>query len=148
MAKYDIIYGCGCTVKQELLGKFKDRESYIAWAATQDCPECKKAKYNAMCQEMAGKNNLPSLSGSEKQIIWAIAIRQTFLTNLQSELDERMKKVNDSNRERAMAGFEKIYAIRNSIIENETSAKWWIDKRYDLPQDIIADYKEHLEKQQ
>ena len=90
MAKYNIVYGCGHTVTKELSGKIEDRESYIKWASTQDCPECKKAKYNEECRIKAEENNLPALSGSEKQIVWAIAIRQTFLTNLQSLIDERV----------------------------------------------------------
>ena len=146
MGKYQIEYICGHTVTKELFGKLKDREHYIQWASTQECPECKQAKYNKKCQEMAEENNLPSLSGSDKQVVWAVAIRQTFLTNLQSLIDERMKKVNDNNRERSMATLQIIYQIRDAIITNETSAKWWIDKRYYLPQDIIEDYREIISR--
>lgn len=146
MAKYNIVYGCGHTVTMQLYGKLKDRESYIKWALTQDCPECKKSKYNEECRKKAEENNLPPLSGSEKQVVWAVAIRQAFLDNLQSLLDERMKLVNDSNRERAMTSLQKIHTIRDAIITNETSAKWWIDRRNDLPQNIMADYKELIEK--
>ena len=142
MAKYDIVYGCGCTVTKQLTGKLQDRDSYIAWAATQDCPECKKAKFNEECRIKAENSNFPTLTGSEKQVTWAVAIRQAFLDNLDMMIKERLPKVNDSNRERAMATLQTIYNIRDAIIANETSAKWWIDKRYDMPQGIIADYRE------
>lgn len=140
MARYTITYACGCTVEKQLFGKISERESYIAWAKKHECPECKKAKYNAECQAKAEVNNLPSLTGSEKQITWAVAIRQTFLTNLENGIAKRMKLVNDSNREKAMASLAKINATRDNIIDNETSASWWIDRRYDSYQTMISDY--------
>lgn len=143
MGKYQIEYICGHTMTKELFGKIKDREHYIQWASTQECPECKQAKYNKKCQEMAEKYNLPSLSGSEEQVVWAVDIRQTFLTNLQSLIDERLK---NNNGKRAMAILQVFYHTRDVIIKNETSAKWWIDKRYYLPQDIIADYRGNINK--
>lgn len=143
MAKYTITYACGCTIEKQLYGKISERESYIAWAAEHECPECKKAKYNAECQAKAEENNLPSLTGSEKQTAWAVAIRQTFLTNLENWIEKSMKLINENNSEKAMESLAKINAIRDAMIANETSASWWIDKRryctYDF-KGMISDY--------
>ena len=115
MGKYQIEYACGHTVTKELFGKIKDREHYIQWASTQECPECKQAKYNKKCQEMAEENNLPALSGSDKQVVWAVAIRQTFLTNLQSLIDERMKKLE----EEAIADQAEVLKFLTRIMRDE-----------------------------
>lgn len=140
MARYTITYACGCTVEKQLFGKISERESYIAWAAEHECPECKKAKYNAECQAKAEENNLPSLTGSEKQITWAVSIRQNILSNLAEWTERSMKLINDGNREQAMASLAKINATRDNMIANETSASWWIDRRFYGFKEMITEY--------
>lgn len=140
MARYIITYACGCTVEKQLYGKISERESYITWAAKHECPECKRAKYNAECQKKAEDAKLPSLTGSEKQIVWAVAIRQTFLNNLENWLKNSTKHITDTNCEKAMKSIAKINVTRDNIIANETSASWWIDRRDTDFKEIIKDY--------
>lgn len=140
MAKYIITYACGCAVEKQLYGKISKRESYVEWASKHECPECEKARLNSEAQAKAEQSNLPSLTGSDKQVAWAITIRQAFLSDLENGITDRMKLINDSNREKAMASLAKINETRDTMIANETSASWWIDRRYCGYKEMISDY--------
>lgn len=106
MAKYEVTFSCGHTGTVELFGKTADRERKLRWYETSAvCPECYKAQQKAESEEFNA--GLPALTGSEKQISWA--------------KDIRAKAIKDS--------FVKKYF---SLISGETSAKWWIENRFDF----------------
>lgn len=77
MAKYNITYKCGHTDTISLYGPIKERENKIEWLSNNLCPACKRqialdrAKQNAAM--------LPKLQGSDKQVEWAMVIRQQWL---------------------------------------------------------------------
>ena len=107
MAKYEVTFSCGHTGTVELFGKIADREDKLRWYETSAvCPECYKAQQQAKTDEFNA--SLPALTGSEKQISWA--------------KDIRAKAVKDSF-------FVKKYF---SVISSETSAKWWIENRFNF----------------
>ena len=79
MAKYEVNYICGHTGVVELFGKEKDRQSKIAWMEkTLSCPDCRKAEAKDEKEELLKTFNLPTLTGSEKQVKWAEDLRGDF----------------------------------------------------------------------
>ena len=68
--------------------------------------------------------NLPTLIGSEKQIAWANDVREKAFT----KINENIKKaiVNDED---SVIDFYRKWA--DDLIKN-TSAKWWIEHRYEM----------------
>lgn len=124
--KYDIVYACGHAGVIQIYGKSADRDRKIKWMETNClCPNCQanenKKRTEIAIKEMAGLN-LPTLTGSQKQIDWAVVIRakrieeaKIFLTtNLPPEVQEKARK---------------FYAWYTG----QTQAAWWIDHRDEHP---------------
>ena len=124
MAKYTINHTCGHKVDVQLYGSHKDRERRIAWLETQECEECRKAKANAAAASAKMERGLANLSGSDKQIAWANTIRENAYkcldTLTQFATNDQAKAMMDSWRGK---------------MDAETTAKWWIDNRYNIPSD-------------
>ena len=75
MAKYQVTFSCGHTATVQLLGKEADRQKKIAWYEENGlCPKCEKKRIMAEAKEMG----FPELTGSEKQVAWAGAIRKNL----------------------------------------------------------------------
>lgn len=124
--KYDIVYACGHAGVIQIYGKSADRDRKIKWMETNClCPNCQanenKKRTEIAIKEMAGLN-LPTLTGSQKQIDWAVVIRakrieeaKIFLaTNLPPEVQKKARK---------------FYAWYTG----QTQAAWWIDHRDEHP---------------
>lgn len=87
MALYDITYKCGHTCRKQLYGKIDSRHEYIEWARDNKlCPECEEEaraekirKENENAQRIAQKEGYPDLQGTEKQVTWAVAIRNKVI---------------------------------------------------------------------
>jgi len=76
MASYYISFACGHTKNRQLLGKHEGRYRYIEWASERgSCSACRKANVLAAAEETEMEHFLPCLSGLEKQVSWARAIR-------------------------------------------------------------------------
>lgn len=76
-------------------------------------------------REKAAENNLPKLSGSEKQIAWANTIRMQFYEKY-------------SNGQNDIA----------TIISEKTESKFWIDNRNYLDSSFIEEYAEKIKEKQ
>ena len=83
MAKYDVDYSCGHSGVVNLGGKSGYRERMVEWYERKGlCPEClqakkekdKEAAYKAQLAR-AEAMGLPELTGTPKQVIWAVDIR-------------------------------------------------------------------------
>jgi hypothetical protein len=126
MAKYDVTYSCGHSGAVNLLGPGKERERKLEWYRTSAvCPECyekyKEEKNQAermVMVEKAKSYDLPDLVGSEKQIAWALKIRDEFI------------KVTDKLMAHELRDMSRIIfeTIRQGNFAHE-SAKWWIETR-------------------
>lgn len=122
MAKYIVKHTCGHQVEVQLFGKYADREKRIAWLETQECDECRHAKANAEAATMKEARGLQDLTGSEKQVAWANTIREKAYkcldTLTQFATNDQAKAMMDTWRGK---------------MDAETTAKWWIDNRYNIP---------------
>lgn len=119
-----VTYKCGHVAEVQLFGKMEDREKKIAWYATIDCPEC-QAEAKAEEAKAAG---LPELTGSEKQIAWALSIRQKFVDEVEAIKTETLSKIREEKAEWFVSQADK--AKQNHL--QKTEAKYWIDNRFDL----------------
>lgn len=131
MARYTITYSCGHTADKQLFGKIDDRDNYINWCKEHKlCPECQRKQLEAQRAEQTRKAteeasalNLAELTGSEKQIAWAITIRSKVL----ALIDEFIK---DADKYKAHPDYNRFLsawaALKAEIVAN-TSAKYYID---------------------
>lgn len=134
MAKYEVTFKCGCTRIVELLGKYNDREKRMRWLATQECDECARERLNQSAKEKSQKRGLPNLIGSEKQIVWATTIRESFASendqiNDLCKFAEEKAGLNASQLRDFKAAMEKLREVVVGDLSN-TSASYWIERRY------------------
>lgn len=125
--KYTIEHSCGHDEEIQLFGKTAERERRIAWLESKPCRECESRERAARAKE-AG---LPDLEGSEKQIAWAVDIRQRML----AEFEEYTAGLIRSSESRGKITEEQAALARKNTgraleaIKAVSSAKWFIDHR-------------------
>lgn len=132
MAKYDIKHTCGHEETVALFGKTKDRERRIEWLEGQPCRECQLKQSTEYAMAAASEMGLPDLSGSPKQIEWAVRIRNDIVKQFESFR-------NISNE--ASTKFD-------LLLSESTSAKWWIDNRDADIVDLLHQFKPSNDVQQ
>lgn len=106
MAWYYRTYACGHEGRENVTGKTEERMQRLDEIFAGLCPECRikqkdeeHAKANAEAEKKAAENNLPKLSGSEKQIAWANTIRMKFYeeySNGQNDIETIIKSETES----------------------------------------------------
>lgn len=134
MAKYEVTFSCGHTDTVQLVGPVKERERKIKWFEESGlCPDCFRAQREAERKaleeerreetEAASANaeamGLPQLIGTEKQVAWAVRIRQKFVEDALMILSD--EDTEDARRARRAFHY---------IVDTVTSASEWIDNRY------------------
>ena len=126
MAQHHITHDCGHTVTHNLTGNAATRKSREEWLAGTDCAECYKAAKRAVQLVDAAKQtaHLPALTGTDKQIKWAITIRAEKV----AELDELLTKCKTLE---GTVPAEQAANIYNAIetARDMRDAGWWIDHR-------------------
>lgn len=135
MAKYEVKMSCGHVVTVQLFGKMDDRYKKIEWLEKNGvCTECQKAQKaqehaeaTAKAAEKATAENLPALTGSEKQINWALTIRAEKLAKLDEVYNKAVAAANNDTDKIADAKLQ-IQAFKK-VFASFTDAKFWIDNR-------------------
>ncbi len=145
MAKYEITFSCGHTETIQLVGKISERERKIEYFENHGlCSECweaeKKRQFeeqNRKAAEEAKEYGLPELTGTEKQVAWAITLRQQFIADTEKFIyaqEERLSSRLFATDPEKQAQLETIiHAMKAAVDEKlltETSARYWIDTRH------------------
>ncbi len=130
----DLTYSCGCREIMTWRGSRKEAEKKKEYTATIPCKVCAHKDENEAAAAASG--DLPSLTGSEKQVPWAVTIRHEMRIEI-----EKWRAQMESELARARAGQERQYGemwekwIQRLMIESrnvfheKTEAKFWIDNR-------------------
>jgi len=130
VANYTVTRSCGHEETVALIGKTKDCEWKLEHIeADKLCSECyqvdlqrRRKEANREAAEAAKDNNLPALTGTEKQIPWAESIRIELLSYMDSvAADKRLGHIDTQANMRD--------AIEH-IKAGKTRAHWWIDRRF------------------
>ena len=147
MAKYDVDYSCGHSGVVNLGGKSGYRERMLEWYERKGlCPEClqakkekdKEAAYKAQLAR-AEAMGLPKLTGTPKQVSWAVDIRDKFLDKIDKNLNYY---AGDDDRSRRAC--RTIQALADSCCRHD-SARWWIDNREKCVEDTGDTIEEVLD---
>jgi hypothetical protein len=117
---------CGQKYSRQTYTVTAAKSSKEFWRSKQDttfgtCPECYKKEQEEKRQNKMVKSGLLELSGSEKQISWALKIRLE-----KYEASERYVKVLKS---KGIEVYDRLFAI--------TEAKFWIDNRNSNFEDLM-----------
>jgi hypothetical protein len=145
MAWYYGTYSCGHEGRVNIIGPVKDREWKKEREFSNMCPDCRCKKFEEEREqktqesfEKAKEMDLPELTGSEKQIAWAVSLRQQLIDGIEGISDLEKKTL----LKRYGITDEDIRKIKLYIIETKTSAKYYIDHRHYLIRDYLKEEKE------
>lgn len=126
MAKYNITYSCGHAGICALFGKETIRQHYIAWAGRDGlCGVCRTSNREAACVAVETEHDLPTLSGSPKQIAWAREIRTTKVGEVADFVHAARARTPPEKADR----FEQHAAAVMQGLYGQAVARWWIDNR-------------------
>lgn len=95
--KYEITYKCGHEGCVDLCGPFKTRQWRLEQMADELCQECARKHEAAKLAKDAEDNELPALTGSEKQVTWAMKIRHDMLKSINKLSDNIDKHERNAN---------------------------------------------------
>lgn len=148
--KYTVTFSCGHTGVVELFGKSADREKKLEWYQdTAVCPDCYKKSWDMQrleerqqAYENAKKMNLPALTGSDKQIAWAVTIRDRFFSLLNAYIDSHAK---NTKTEAGKTFFRELKLRAQAFFSAQTKAVYWIDNRWELTERPLA-FSEQINK--
>lgn len=123
MSKYQITHSCGCTVTHNIVGTNVngERERKAAWLADRACTECYRKEQQTKAAE--SNKDLPTLTGSDKQIAWAEQIRAQAAKSLCA-----VKEHVAANHDKDPANADKLLATIDSTLA-QTESRYWIDNR-------------------
>lgn len=132
MAWYYGSYSCGHEGRTNVIGPVKDRQWKVDQEFEKLCPECwekhLEEERERMKREAAVKAvemELPELTGTEKQVDWAMTIRQQFIDATSSMIDIGRYGV-------LSITTEEVAKAMDHILTTKTQARWFIDKRHDI----------------
>lgn len=120
MAKYTITHTCGCQETVQLFGKECERQRKIDFLETLPCVDCQRKAEREAAEKSATALALPGLVGSDKQVAWALTIRNGAIKELAA-------------RNGGTADAEAM-----SVVSGITSAGWWIDHRVRAADCVVA----------
>lgn len=117
MAQYTYTHTCGHTGEVTLYGKSDERQARIARLEREDCPACRARGAD--------------LTGSVKQVAWALDIRAAALPKAEAAYAEWTAKLAAAPAPNAAKAHVQA-ALDNAIdaVRARTSAKDWIDGQH------------------
>ena len=152
MAKYTITHECGHTEVVALFGKSSERDRRIKWLESKPCRECIRAAEIDRAKAQEQEFGLPDLTGSEKQIAWAITIRARKVTEFSETTEkaygrrdmiladrEKYSKYSDKDLDEAMAKLDRANTAMEWLYSTKTDSKFWIENR-DLTSQELLNY--------
>lgn len=134
---------CGNEYRVQLYGKHTSRDWKVEhWNGV--CEEClakSRLEASEKAAAEAAETGLPALTGSEKQVNWALTIRARKIKEIEEFLADEKKFIEEEKSANALAeedeanflGWEKAFP---EILKKET-AKFWIDNRFQDSQTIL-----------
>jgi hypothetical protein len=125
MGKYTITHTCGHTETYDMLGHVASRLERAGRMEATTCPACRAAANNTAAD--ADGTLLPLLTGSDKQVAWALTIRQRALRSVDAFM---VAHTGDAER------LEIWQTLRAHLVE-QRRAGWWIDRRDAGPQALV-----------
>lgn len=159
MAWYYGTYNCGHKGKVNITGPSKDRLMKSEWHFSGVCPDCYKKQMEAEKEQKhfeATKKSmemeLPELSGTEKQVAWAITLRLKLIELLHERFEMIDKKLKDKGIDIIPGSDAKMSDVADALeyfVQAHTDSKFWIesrDRKITL-KDVLNDYKKHVEEE-
>jgi hypothetical protein len=127
MAKYEITRACGHIEAVDITGPNTrgQRDHQARREAQRTCGECRQAgqaAVNAESARVATETELPTLTGSERQVAWAQTIRLAGLVDIADSATRLLGA-------RYPTAVDTLTSICTRLALAHTDAAWWIEHR-------------------
>ncbi len=131
----------------------RDADNFEGWAEENItvCPECRNREKEETYQreaeaarKKAEERGLPELKGSEKQIRWALVVREKRIGEIEQIIREA-EKLAVTDKERKILSSFKAYAEKLFF---ELDASYWIESRNLEAADLVWNYHRTMMKQE
>ena len=140
MAKHTIVRACGHTEVVTIRGSKERLNLKLGRERARTCRPCYVERQRAQAEVAATAEGLPALTGTPKQIAWAITLRHKALSDAEAYLD--YLRESDSRLEKASARNAELFeAKKERVLEPlraQPEAAWWIDRRHDSPETLMT----------
>lgn len=123
MGKRDIEHACGHVQTHYLYKRMTERQRKEDWLKTTLCTDCYRDEQRKEALAQVADLDLPTLTGSEKQIRWADTLRAGRVIETRKYVDETLTskyKVRDR---------DLTVAMLVGLLTASSASKWWIDNR-------------------
>lgn len=150
MAKYTITHECGHTEEVVLFGKSSERDRRIKWLESIPCRDCLRNSEIERAKAQEEEFGLPDLTGSEKQINWAITIRARKVKEFSETTEkaygrrdmiladrEKYSKYSDKDLDEAMEKLGRAITAMEWLYSTKTDSKFWIENRDLTTQELL-----------
>ena len=134
MAKHTIVRACGHNDVVTIRGSAKRLHLKLGRERARTCRPCYVQSQKAQAEAAAEAEGLPPLTGSPKQIAWAISLRHKALSDAEAYLDHLDE--NEGRPKASARDAELFEAKKERVLEPmkaQSEAAWWIDRRHDSP---------------
>lgn len=136
MSWYYGTFSCGHEGRVNIVGPVKHRQWKADIQFEKMCPDCyekhlaaERERMNKEAAEKAKEMELPELIGTEKQVAWAITIRQDLIDKFEKIDDKYFELAKEEYEELENVKLEDIKIIKDYILTQKTEARWYIDYR-------------------
>lgn len=125
MSRESVVHACGHEVVITLLGPMRRREIERQQLEARRCSGCRRSSHASLAAARAAEAGLPALVGTDKQVDWAIRIRD----GLRKRIIARAVEL-EAARAATPAVHEALVDALSSVL-GETDGGWWIEHRSD-----------------
>ncbi len=141
MAKQTIVRACGHSEVVKMRGSEERLDLKLRRERARTCRPCYIESQRAQAEAVAEGEGLPALTGTPKQTAWALTLRHEALSDAEAHLDH----LRDSGqlKGRVAKDTEFFEAQKERVLEPlkaQSDAAWWIDRRYDSPETLLASF--------
>jgi len=133
MANYTIVRACGHEARVKARGATTARERKLDRERQRICRRCAIEKLRSEAEASAEADELPALTGTPKQIAWAMTLRHKALADAETYLDY-LRESGQLKGSRVSKDAELFEAQKERVLEplkTQTEAAWWIDRRHE-----------------
>jgi len=133
MAWYYGTFKCGCEGRVNVTGPTKDRQYKADWQFdTKVCKECYQKEIERQQAEAKAKSDaLPTLQGTDKQVVWATTLRIDMIKKIEDGLGNMKKDATVSARFTEASGLNisDVEKALEYMLNHIVDAKFYIDNR-------------------
>jgi hypothetical protein len=132
MAEFTVTHACGHEVKHRFEGTDAERRKREDWLQSMPCQACWHAEQADVAASKRDALNLPALEGEDSEVQWAETLRIKAVEHNRTFYARVTRKPDNPDEEELHRAIVDAADRAMHELETETSAQWWIDRRFDV----------------